>query len=78
MNSVLQCLAHTPPLANLLLSGRDLSPHGGGGGGGGNGGGNGAFDPIAATQQLVRRAFSGNAPTRPVAHARGLRAVNKR
>lgn len=75
MNSVLQCLSHTPPLAHLLLGGRDLSSRHGGGGGGVP---PGQFDPIAAMQQLVRRAFSSNAPARPVAHAKGLRAINRR
>jgi hypothetical protein len=72
MNSVLQCLSHTAPLAQLFLSGRELSagPRGGGGGG--------PFDPIAATQQLVRRAFTGSAPMRPALHVKGLRAINRR
>jgi hypothetical protein len=86
MNSVLQCLSHTPPLAQLFLSGRDIGP---------------AprrpagpqqqqqhpdqqqqqqqqFDPIAATQLLVRRAFTGSTPAKPSAHAKGLRAINRR
>jgi hypothetical protein len=75
MNSVLQCLSHTPPLAQLLLAGRDLSARNGGAGGGV---GPGQFDPVAATQQLVRRVFSSSAPHKPNAHAKGLRAVNKR
>ncbi|GIL66148.1 hypothetical protein Vafri_19743 [Volvox africanus] len=74
MNSVLQALAHTPPLAELFLSPRsdkllvEIS--------GGRVPGEG-HDPVAATQQLVRKAFS-TLVLAPKAHASSLRLINKR
>jgi ubiquitin carboxyl-terminal hydrolase 36/42 len=88
MNSVLQCLAHTPPLAQHFL---DTTSDCSGSGSSatkdepaeaGAAAANAAvarqqqFDAIGSTRELVRRTFTSAAPTRPVAHARGLRAIN--
>lgn len=68
MNSVLQCLTHTPPLAELFLSGRALR----------SGGSNG-FDPLGVTRELVQRSLQHRGPiVSPVAHARNLRRVCRR
>jgi len=86
MNSVLQCLSHTPPLAQLFLASPDLSIASAAAAAG-TGSGAAApsppppackhpFDPISSTQQLIKRAFTTAAPARPVAHAKGLKAVN--
>ncbi|GIL86570.1 hypothetical protein Vretifemale_14832, partial [Volvox reticuliferus] len=74
MNSVLQALAHTPPLAELFLSPRSdkLLAEISGGRGPDEG-----YDPVAATQQLVRKAFS-TLVLAPKAHASSLRLINKR
>ena len=70
MNSVLQCLLHTPPLAELLLSGRSLA-HGGGGTNG--------FDPIAITRQLLQESLTSRREyVSPQLHARTLKRVSKR
>ena len=69
MNSVLQCLTHTPPLAELLLSERAL------------GGGSNGFDPLGMTRELVRRLLlqqRGSSIVAPVQHAKSLRRVNRR
>lgn len=67
LNSVLQCLTHTPPLAEVLLQARLL--------------GTGDADPLRATQLHVRRALQqqqrGNFIA-PVLHAQGLRRVCRR
>lgn len=69
MNSVLQCLLHTPPFAELLSSNRNLSPNLG----------KDIFDPIGITRQLLnesqgsRRGF-----VAPQTHARTLKRVNRR
>ena len=106
LNSVLQCLAHTPPLAQLFLAAPDAPPppptavtapptppqqqsRGAGRRGAAAAAAPAAtapaaapaaaadaFDPIASTQQLVKRAFAAAAPARPVAHARGLGQIN--
>ncbi len=64
MNAVLQCLAHTPPLAEAFLSDQTF--------------GTGSdSDPVHITQQHVRRVFTKNIIS-PVAHARALKLINKR
>ena len=68
MNAALQCLIHTPPLAQALLS-RDFSQ---------GQGGQGQFDPLSITQQLIRRAYSGASIFSPAAHASNLKMFNKR
>ena len=66
MNSVLQCLTHTPPLAEVLLGARPL-------GTGSN------FDPLRATQQHIAKALQQRGPViAPLQHAKGLRRVCKR
>ncbi|GLI67672.1 hypothetical protein VaNZ11_011833 [Volvox africanus] len=74
MNSVLQALAHTPPLAELFLSPRSdrLLAEISGGRVPDEG-----YDPVAAMQQLVRKAFS-TLVLAPKAHAASLRLINKR
>ncbi len=66
MNSVLQCLTHTPPLAEVLLAAPQL--------------GTGSdFDPLRMTQQHVVRALQHRSPViAPVLHAKGLRRVCRR
>lgn len=66
MNSVLQCLTHTPPLAEVLLHSRPL--------------GSGAdFDALRATQQHVMKALQHRSPVvAPMLHAKGLRRVCRR
>ena len=69
MNSVLQCLMHTPPLAELLLSARcpraatgTVGP-----------------DVIAFTRDLMQRSLQQRSSVlAPLAHAKSLRRVNKR
>lgn len=65
MNAVLQCLLHTPPMAELFLANGDL-------------GSSNPQNPIHITQQLVRRAFSGSQVVTPTAHAKGLKLFNKK
>ncbi|KAK2077331.1 hypothetical protein QBZ16_004965 [Prototheca wickerhamii] len=68
MNSVLQCLMHTPPLAELLLSARcpraatgTVGP-----------------DVIAFTRDLMQRSLQQRSSVlAPLAHAKSLRRVNK-
>lgn len=63
MNAVLQCLTHTPPLAELFLA-RDCGSPG---------------DALHMTQQHVRRALmEAGRVVSPVHHARSLRQLNKR
>lgn len=66
MNSVLQCLTHTPPLAEVLLAARQL--------------GTGSdFDPLRMTQQHIVRALQHRSPViAPMLHAKGLRRVCRR
>lgn len=70
MNSVLQCLLHTPPLAELLLSKRQLTassaaPNG--------------FDPIAITRQLLEDSLGRRKDyVAPDKHAKTLRRVSRR
>lgn len=68
MNSVLQCLTHTPPLAELFLSSRAL----------GSGPTNG-FDPLGVTRELMQRSLQHRGPiVSPVAHAKNLRRICRR
>ena len=66
MNSVLQCLTHTPPLAEVLLNARPL--------------GTGSdFDPLRITQQHIIKALQQRGPViAPMHHAKGLRKVCRR
>ena len=73
MNSVLQCLTHTPPLAELFLSGRALGAAGGGGGA------TNGFDPLGITRELMQRSLRHRGPiVSPVAHAKNLRRICRR
>ena len=66
MNSVLQCLTHTPPLAEVLLHSRPL-------------GSSADFDALRATQQHVMKALQHRSPViAPMLHAKGLRRVCRR
>lgn len=66
MNSVLQCLTHTPPLAEALLSGQQWDPGDG-------------LDPLYLTQQHVIKALRSRSGTiSPLAHANTLRRVCNR
>ncbi|GAX77643.1 hypothetical protein CEUSTIGMA_g5086.t1 [Chlamydomonas eustigma] len=65
MNSVLQCLFHTPPLCELFMS--DVRY-----------GGGYPNDPVHMTQLLIQRAFSGPRIIAPSAHAKGLKIFNKK
>jgi ubiquitin carboxyl-terminal hydrolase 36/42 len=69
MNSVLQCLTHTPPLAELCLQQRSLSS---------DPNGNQQLDPIVATQTHIRRALTTHTALQPKWHARNLKAINRR
>jgi ubiquitin carboxyl-terminal hydrolase 36/42 len=68
MNSVLQCLTHTPPLAELFLSSKALST-----------GSTNGFDPLGITRELVQRSLRHRGPiVSPVAHAKCLRRICRR
>lgn len=70
MNSVLQCLLHTPPLAELLLSGQPLMAN--------KSGGSNGFDPIQITRQLVEESLGRKKNfVAPAKHAQTLRKVNR-
>ncbi|GAB4815062.1 hypothetical protein N2152v2_002108 [Parachlorella kessleri] len=66
MNAVLQCLTHTPPLAELFLSTRALTT-----------GATNGFDPLGITRDLVQRSLRqrGSPVVSPVAHAKSLRRI---
>uniref|UniRef100_A0A1D2A1N1 Ubiquitin carboxyl-terminal hydrolase n=2 Tax=Auxenochlorella protothecoides TaxID=3075 RepID=A0A1D2A1N1_AUXPR len=67
MNSVLQCLIHTPPLAELLLSPACPRPLPGRAG----------PDLLAATRELMQRSLQHRSGVlAPAAHAKSLRRVN--
>ncbi|RMZ52261.1 hypothetical protein APUTEX25_001651, partial [Auxenochlorella protothecoides] len=69
MNSVLQCLIHTPPLAELLLSPACPRPLPGRAG----------PDLLAATRELMQRSLQHRSGVlAPAAHAKSLRRVNGR
>jgi ubiquitin C-terminal hydrolase len=75
MNSVLQCLLHTPPLAELLLSGRNLATNKSGG----NASGSNGFDPIAITRNLLEDSIGRSKQyVAPQKHAQTLRKVSRR
>jgi hypothetical protein len=65
MNSVLQALTHTPPLADVALSEQEFSTGGG-------------FDPVRVLLHHVRRALSVNGCISPGPLAQSLRQLNKR
>ncbi|KAK9813326.1 hypothetical protein WJX73_000133 [Symbiochloris irregularis] len=71
MNSVLQCLTHTPPLAEAFLSGREWRS-------------SDPSDPLYITQQHIRKALQLQGPGKsigvlmPSAHANTLRRVCSR
>ena len=69
MNSVLQCLVHTPALAELLLSGRNLAH---------KPAAHGELDPIGMTQRLVEDSLEGKkGVVSPVQHAKSLKRINR-
>jgi len=69
MNSVLQCLIHTPALAELLLSRRNLAY---------KPAAHGELDPIGMTQRLVEDSLEGNkGVVSPVQHAKSLKRINR-
>mmetsp|Transcript_1865 Transcript_1865/g.4253 ORF Transcript_1865/g.4253 Transcript_1865/m.4253 type:complete len:554 (-) Transcript_1865:1337-2998(-) len=68
MNSVLQCLAHTPPLAEAVLSGRAQCPPTS----------NSSDDPLAITLAHIKRVFTAHGIVRPSGQVKVLRTVNKR
>lgn len=69
MNSVLQCLIHTPPLAELFLSDirvayKDAE--------------HGELDPIGMTRRLIQESLEGKKEQiSPVQHAKSLRRINR-
>ena len=68
MNSVLQCLTHTPPLAEAMLASKPL-------------GSNRSLDPLRVTQQQVKNSLQNghnNQSVAPTAHAKSLRQINRR
>ena len=68
MNSVLQCLTHTPPLAETLLESKAALSEGQ----------NGA-SALRMTQVHIQRVLQGRvAVVAPVPHARNLRQINRR
>lgn len=72
MNSVLQCLVHTAPLAELLLSGQRLTlqkEH--------DKSGN-KIDAIGMTQRLVQESLHGRRDyVSPLQHAKSLKKINR-
>lgn len=71
MNSVLQCLTHTPPLAEALLA-KDIKGHR-------NGINGRAWDALSMTQQHVRKALLQHASyMTPTSHASTLQHISKR
>lgn len=69
MNSVLQCLVHTPALAELLLSRRNLAH---------KPAAHGELDPIGMTQRLVEDSLEGKkGVVSPVQHAKSLKRINR-
>ncbi len=68
MNSVMQCLTHTAPLAELCLGSKSLSTAPSDDG----------ADPVAATQAHIRRALTTHSAVQPKWHARNLKAINRR
>ena len=71
MNSVLQCLTHTPPLAEALLA-KDVKGHR-------NGMNGRAWDALSMTQQHVRKALLQHASyITPTTHASTLQHISKR
>lgn len=69
MNSVLQCLVHTPALAELLLSGRNLAH---------KPAAHGELDPIGMTKRLVEDSLEGKkSVVSPVQHAKSLKRINR-
>jgi ubiquitin carboxyl-terminal hydrolase 36/42 len=68
MNSVLQCLLHTPPLAELLLSNRRLTASSASNG----------FDPIGMTRQLLEESLGRREYVSPQTHAKTLKRVGRR
>lgn len=66
MNSVLQCLTHTPPLAEALLTGKQWTS-------------SDSSDPLLVTQQHVQRALGSRVGTlTPHAHANTLKRLCSR
>ena len=66
MNSVLQCLTHTPPLAEAMLGNKPMGDSGG-------------LDPLRITQDLIRKALTHRGlDMQPMEHAKTLRRISKR
>jgi hypothetical protein len=77
MNSVLQCLTHTPPLAEVLLSEQPLAS--GQARGAAGAAGQAGLRALAATRELVTRSLQHRVHViPPVQHARGLRQICSR
>ena len=70
MNSVLQCLTHTPPLADLCLSEQQLLPV--------RPSSESHMHPVLMTKTHIKQAFSSHHPIQPMPHARTLRLINRR
>lgn len=85
MNSVLQCLTHTPPLAEALLSGNGCVPgvkaHGTRAFSAKShklGHGNGGVDSLALTRAHIERSLRHRSGViSPTAHVRSLRSISK-
>jgi ubiquitin carboxyl-terminal hydrolase 36/42 len=69
MNSVLQCLTHTAPLAELCLNSHSLAS---------SNGEQQRLDPVAATQAHIKRALTSHGAVQPKWHARNLKLINRR
>ncbi len=77
MNSVLQALAHTPPLAELFLSARNGASPSGSAGPSTSGSQGAPADIIAIMAQHVQRVFRMQMVA-PKGHASHLKTINKR
>lgn len=65
MNSVLQALTHTPPLAEVALAEQQFNAGSG-------------FDPVRILLHQIRRTLSANGCVSPAPLAQSLRQINKR
>lgn len=67
MNSVLQCLIHTPPLAELFLS--DFNLHSSS---------SNNFDPLTLTRELLRKSLTTRGYVQPTMLAKSLKRISRR